>query len=64
MKHVVVFAHPRSGSFIRQAVGAYVDELEQCGHAVTVRDLYAMGIEHLAQEPHRAGARGKKPAGA
>ncbi len=32
MRHVVVFAHPRSGSFIRQAAGACVDELERCGH--------------------------------
>jgi NAD(P)H dehydrogenase (quinone) len=44
MKHVVVFAHPRSGSFTRQAAGAYVDELEQIGHEVVVRDLYTMGF--------------------
>ncbi|MCM8736100.1 NAD(P)H-dependent oxidoreductase [Azospirillum sp. A1-3] len=55
MKHVVVFAHPRSGSFIRQAVGAYVDELEQCGHAVTVRDLYAMGFNPVLSEEELAG---------
>jgi NAD(P)H dehydrogenase (quinone) len=44
MKHLVIFAHPRSGSFIRQAAGAYVDELGQYGHQVVVRDLYTMGF--------------------
>ncbi len=33
MRHLVVFTHPLPGSFIRQAAGAYVDELERglCG---------------------------------
>lgn len=44
MKHLVVLAHPRPDSFIRQVAGSYVDELELCGHSVTVRDLYAMGF--------------------
>ncbi|WP_448205676.1 NAD(P)H-dependent oxidoreductase [Azospirillum sp. sgz302134] len=55
MKHVVVFAHPRSGSFIRQAAGAYVDELEQCGHEVMVRDLYTMGFNPVLSEEELAG---------
>lgn len=55
MKHIVVFAHPRSGSFIRQATGAYVDELEQCGHEVEVRDLYTMGFNPVLSEEELAG---------
>jgi len=55
MKHVVVFAHPRSGSFIRQAAGAYVDELEQYGHTVEVRDLYTMGFNPVLSEEELAG---------
>jgi len=55
MKHVVVFAHPRSGSFIRQAAGAYVDELEQCGHEVVVRDLYTMGFNPVLSAQELAG---------
>ncbi|MBK3775879.1 flavodoxin family protein [Azospirillum brasilense] len=56
MKHVVVFAHPRSGSFIRQAAGAYVDELEQYGHSVEVRDLYTMGFNPVLSEEELARA--------
>lgn len=55
MKHVVVFAHPRSGSFIRQAAGAYVDELEQYGHTVEVRDLYTIGFNPVLSEEELAG---------
>lgn len=55
MKHLVVFAHPRSGSFIRQAAGAYVDELERCGHEVVVRDLYAMGFNPVLSEEEMIG---------
>jgi NAD(P)H dehydrogenase (quinone) len=55
MKHLVVFAHPRSGSFIRQAAGAFVDELEQCGHQVAVRDLYTMGFNPVLSAEELAG---------
>lgn len=55
MNHLVVFAHPRPGSFVRQLVGAYVDELERCGHAVTVRDLYTMGFNPVLSEAELAG---------
>jgi NAD(P)H dehydrogenase (quinone) len=55
MKHLVVFAHPRSGSFIRQAAGAFVDELEQCGHQVVVRDLYTMGFNPVLSAEELAG---------
>ena len=55
MTHVVVFAHPRSGSFTRQAAGAYVDELEQCGHEVVVRDLYTMGFNPILSAEELAG---------
>ncbi|WP_448192764.1 NAD(P)H-dependent oxidoreductase [Azospirillum sp. sgz301742] len=55
MRHVVVFAHPRPGSFIRQAVGAYVNELERCGHAVEVRDLYTMRFNPVLSAEELAG---------
>lgn len=54
MNHLVVFAHPRPGSFIRQLVGAYIDELERCGHAVTVRDLYGMCFDPVLSEAELA----------
>ncbi len=38
MRHVVVFAHPRSGGLIREAAGTSVDELEQWGRRVEVHD--------------------------
>ena len=55
MKHLVVFAHPRSGSFTRQAAGASVDELEQCGHEVVVRDLYTMGFNPVLSAEEMGG---------
>ena len=55
MKHLVVFAHPRSGSFTRQAASAYVDELEQYGHEVAVRDLYTMGFNPVLSAEEMSG---------
>lgn len=42
MKHLIVFAHPRSESFNRAILDMTVSTLKRKGHEVVVRDLYAI----------------------
>ena len=48
MKHLVVLAHPRQGSFTRQVCDTYVDAVRALGHEVVLRDLYAMSFDPVA----------------
>jgi NAD(P)H dehydrogenase (quinone) len=48
MKHLVVLAHPRQVSFTRQVCDTYIDAVQSLGHAVVLRDLYAMNFNPVA----------------
>lgn len=62
MNHLVVLAHPRDGSFTREVCRLYVEELESRGHAVVLRDLYAMRFNPVATVEDITGNRtGKVP---
>lgn len=41
IRHLVVLAHPRVGSFNHQIAQAYCDEVRACGQEPYLRDLYA-----------------------
>lgn len=45
MKHLVVYAHPDSGSFNHAILDTTVKALQSKGHEVVVRDLYAIGFQ-------------------
>lgn len=45
MKHAVIIAHPKLGSFTASVAQAYVRACEVQGHSTTVRDLYRMGFD-------------------
>jgi NAD(P)H dehydrogenase (quinone) len=47
MRHLIVAVHPRRRSFNRSVVNAYRGELEEAGHKVECRDLYAMKFAPL-----------------
>lgn len=44
MKHLVVLAHPRERSFTRSVASTYIQAVEDLGHSVQLRDLYAMNF--------------------
>jgi NAD(P)H dehydrogenase (quinone) len=48
MKHLVVLAHPRAESFTRRVCDTYIEAVRALGHAVTLRDLYAMEFDPVA----------------
>jgi len=48
MKHLVVLAHPRSGSFTHQVCEQWCGTLRELGHQVVLRDLYAMNFNPVA----------------
>lgn len=45
MNHLIVYAHPRKESFNHAILETAVEGLQQKGHEVVVRDLYAMGFQ-------------------
>jgi NAD(P)H dehydrogenase (quinone) len=45
MNHLIVYAHPRKGSFNHAILETAVGGLQQKGHEVVVRDLYAIGFQ-------------------
>jgi NAD(P)H dehydrogenase (quinone) len=45
MKHAVVIAHPRAKSFTHSVADAWQAAVASAGHAVLVRDLYAMDFD-------------------
>jgi NAD(P)H dehydrogenase (quinone) len=63
MKHLVILAHPREGSFTRDICDIYVRTVRALGHEVVVRDLYAMKFNPVATVEDITGNRtGKIPA--
>jgi NAD(P)H dehydrogenase (quinone) len=58
MNHLVVLAHPRSGSFTHQVCETWCAAVRDLGHQVVLRDLYAMrfnpvaGPEEAFTRPH------------
>lgn len=58
MKHVVILAHPSSSSFNATVADTYIRAAEAAGHAVVLRDLYAMQFQPCLSEseiPHVGG---------
>lgn len=45
MNHLVVYAHPNPESFNHAILETVVESLQGKGHEVTVRDLYAIGLD-------------------
>jgi NAD(P)H dehydrogenase (quinone) len=63
MNHLVVLAHPREGSFTRDICGVYTRAVRALGHAVVLRDLYAMKFNPVASVEDITGNRtGRVPA--
>jgi NAD(P)H dehydrogenase (quinone) len=48
MKHLIVLAHPREASFTRHVCDTYTEAVQSLGHAVVLRDLYAMRFNPVA----------------
>jgi NAD(P)H dehydrogenase (quinone) len=48
VKHLVILAHPREGSFTRRVAATYVETVRSLGQQVVLRDLYAMGFNPIA----------------
>ena len=55
IRHLVVLAHPRRGSFNHQIAQAYCDAVEACGQRAFLRDLYLNRfdpvLEYLGEAP-------------
>ncbi|HUO90572.1 MAG TPA: NAD(P)H-dependent oxidoreductase [Rhizomicrobium sp.] len=50
MKHAVILAHPRRGSFTHTMADAYAAAATETGDVATVRDLYAMKFDPCLPE--------------
>lgn len=50
MRHLLVLAHPREGSFTRAVAQTYSSEVEALGHEVVLRDLYQMRFNPVADD--------------
>ncbi|PYE42403.1 NAD(P)H-dependent oxidoreductase [Paenibacillus barcinonensis] len=50
MKHLIVYAHPRTDSFNNAILNTAVTALEAEGHEVVVRDLYQLGFQPVLTE--------------
>lgn len=62
MNHLVILAHPREGSFTRDICDIYIRTVRALGHAVILRDLYAMKFNPVASVEDLNGNRtGKIP---
>ncbi len=60
LRHLIIVAHPRIKSFNHSVVDAYTAALEERGHRVECRDLYAMSFNPvLSARDIAAIARGK-----
>lgn len=50
MKHAVIFAHPKAGSFTGSVARAYAAKAKALGHEVVMRDLYRMNFSPALRE--------------
>lgn len=53
LRHAVVLCHPDPKSFNHAIAKAYCDTVGKLGHAVVVRDLYAMGFDPVLKADER-----------
>ncbi len=61
MKHAVILAHPRHGSFCHSVATACVDALQGLGQSADLRDLYAMNFDPRLQAQEIASDAGHTP---
>lgn len=61
MKHALVIAHPKAGSFTLSMAKAYEQALRANGQEVVVRDLYRMGFDPRLQADEIPGPDGFEP---
>ena len=62
MKVLVVLAHPNPESFSHAIVNKVSDTLAECGHSVSVIDLYAVGYSPAMTRPELAAYTSTTPA--
>ena len=55
LRHVVIRCHPDQDSLNAAMAAAYTTEVEQHGHEVVLRDLYAMGFDPVLKSSERPG---------
>lgn len=58
MKHALIIAHPRNGSFTVAAADAYRAACEDLGHQTVTRDLYRIGFDPCLKAPELPGSDG------
>lgn len=49
IRHLVVLAHPRAGSFNHQIASTYCDAVRECGQVANLRDLYANRFDPILE---------------
>ncbi|MES2097167.1 MAG: NAD(P)H-dependent oxidoreductase [Pseudomonadota bacterium] len=49
IRHLVVLAHPRRGSFNHQIADAYCEAVQSCGQVAYLRDLYANRFDPILE---------------
>lgn len=59
MNHLIVYAHPRKESFNHAIMETAVQGLQEKGHEVVVRDLYAMEFEPVISNSEILGGIGE-----
>lgn len=57
LKHLIVFAHPYSGSFNHAILDSAVNALKNNGHEVTIRDLYQLNFQPVLKAEDTASMR-------
>jgi NAD(P)H dehydrogenase (quinone) len=62
MRHLIIAAHPRAKSFNHSVVEAYTAALQERGHRVACRDLYAIGFDPVLSARDMAAIGRGKPA--
>lgn len=61
-RHLIVLGHPDPDSFCATIARACRDTVRECGHAVTLQDLYATGFDPRLRAEERSGERPLEPA--
>jgi NAD(P)H dehydrogenase (quinone) len=61
MKHALVVAHPKAGSFTLSMAKAYEEALRAQGHEVVLRDLYRTGFDPVLKAEEIPGPGGFAP---
>ena len=61
MRHAIILAHPRKDSFTARMAATYAAAAESLGHAVDLRDLYAMDFDPCLQADELPGPHAPTP---